>query len=185
MKRLIIVAFLAMVFFGLTGCATSSAYLRDRKNDAQDVVTASCAKGAGFRVRVGPVHVGAIDEQDSFGLRGGTVGQAANNCMESELLVLPQRIEEHRFFSLELYKPITNNRGKDFGAVSKLPFITTGLQGERSFPFYYLTQIEIEFGIGYTVRLGGNIGELLDFMLGWFWIDIFKDDVGNAESTAY
>lgn len=43
---------------------------------------------------------------------------------------------------------------------------------------YYYTQLEVAAGLGYTVRLGFNPGELLDFLLGWTTIDIFGDDVG-------
>ncbi len=32
-------------------------------------------------------------------------------------------------------------------------------------------------GLGGTLRLGFNPGELLDFLLGWFTIDIYNDDI--------
>jgi hypothetical protein len=41
------------------------------------------------------------------------------------------------------------------------------------------TQIDILLGLGGTVRLGFNPGELLDFILGWTTIDIYSDDVAS------
>ncbi len=41
----------------------------------------------------------------------------------------------------------------------------------------YLFQIELYAGIYYGVRIGFNIAELLDFILGFATIDIFDDDV--------
>jgi len=41
----------------------------------------------------------------------------------------------------------------------------------------YWTQIEAVIGIGGTLRLGFNPGELLDFILGWTTIDIYGDDL--------
>lgn len=41
----------------------------------------------------------------------------------------------------------------------------------------HLSQVEVVAGLGPSVRLGFNPGELLDFMLGWTTIDIFNDDL--------
>lgn len=43
-------------------------------------------------------------------------------------------------------------------------------------PAYYFTQFEITVGVYYGVTLGVNFGELLDFILGIFTIDIMRDD---------
>jgi len=45
----------------------------------------------------------------------------------------------------------------------------------------YFTQIEVVAGLGGTIRLGFNPGELLDFILGWVTIDIFNDDLEKFE----
>ena len=39
------------------------------------------------------------------------------------------------------------------------------------------TQLEVVIGLGGTLRLGFNPGVLLDFLLGWFTIDISYDDI--------
>jgi len=40
----------------------------------------------------------------------------------------------------------------------------------------YFTQIEVAAGVIVGVRIGFNPGELLDFIFGWFGIDIYNDD---------
>jgi hypothetical protein len=68
---------------------------------------------------------------------------------------------------------LTDRRGKEYGAgMFWIPFLSVSNRA-----FYY-TQIEAAAGLWYTVRLGFNPGELLDFLLGWTTIDILSDDVG-------
>ena len=43
----------------------------------------------------------------------------------------------------------------------------------------YLTQIEAVVGLGPTIRLGFNPGELLDFFFGWTTLDLFQDDLNR------
>ncbi len=40
----------------------------------------------------------------------------------------------------------------------------------------YFTQMEVSLGVFGGVKLGFNPGELLDFLLGWFTIDLYGDD---------
>ena len=47
-------------------------------------------------------------------------------------------------------------------------------------PSYY-NQIEAVIGVGPSLRLGFNPGELLDFILGWTTIDIYKDDLEQSK----
>lgn len=43
-------------------------------------------------------------------------------------------------------------------------------------PATYFTQVEISFGLFGGTRVGLNPGEFLDFVLGWFGLDLFGDD---------
>ena len=46
----------------------------------------------------------------------------------------------------------------------------------------YYTQCEVAVGTFFpSIRLGFNPGELLDFILGWTTIDIFRDDLEKDE----
>lgn len=61
-------------------------------------------------------------------------------------------------------------RGKNFMASSAFPFWVAADN-----PAYY-SQIEVAGGILLSVRAGFNPGELLDFVLGWVGVDIYRDD---------
>ncbi|OVE81243.1 hypothetical protein BVY04_03710 [bacterium M21] len=60
--------------------------------------------------------------------------------------------------------------------------VETGRKPVRRSPFIwhwpYLTQIEAAAGFGAGIRLGVNPGEFLDFLLGWFGLDPYCDDLG-------
>jgi hypothetical protein len=50
-------------------------------------------------------------------------------------------------------------------------------------PHPYYTDVRISIGLGPAVTLGANPGELLDFLLGWFGIDIYGDDKAGESSN--
>lgn len=54
--------------------------------------------------------------------------------------------------------------------------ITQVVSTEERVPWWYFTEIEAVGGLGLTLRMGVNPGEFVDFLLGWFGIDIFNDD---------
>jgi hypothetical protein len=173
----------------LTGCASTGGYLVDRGRDAADICTATLGAGAGTKARVGPLQLGALVTRDVFGLRGGRIAwwwprdRASGNVVECDFFILPLfgfGIED--FEHEALYEP---ERHKEFMAMKPLPFAALPLAGdagphewERSREYWhYYTQIEAVVALGPSFRLGFNAGELLDFILGWTTIDIFKDDV--------
>jgi hypothetical protein len=77
------------------------------------------------------------------------------------------------FASLEGFRTTdkSDQRGKGFDAKSVIPFLSLGDKA------YYITQVEAAVGLGGTIRLGINPGELVDFLLGWMTIDFYGDDV--------
>lgn len=66
---------------------------------------------------------------------------------------------------------ISDKRNKDIVARSPFPFIAKGAKA----PFY--TEIEVMAGFIFSLHAGANVGELLDFILGWTGIDIYGDDL--------
>ena len=46
-------------------------------------------------------------------------------------------------------------------------------------------QFEVAAGLGGTVRLGFNPGEFIDFICGWFTIDIYGDDIETAKEKEF
>lgn len=66
---------------------------------------------------------------------------------------------------------ISDRRNKDITARSPFPFIAKGAKA----PFY--TEVEVMVGFIFSVHAGVNLGEILDFILGWTGIDIYNDDL--------
>ena len=66
---------------------------------------------------------------------------------------------------------ISDKRNKDITARSPFPLYAKGSKA----PFY--TEIEVMAGFIFSVHAGANVGELLDFVLGWTGIDIYGDDL--------
>ena len=74
-----------------------------------------------------------------------------------------------------------NERNKSYEIEGRgLPFVFWP-DTNRSIPDIYtpsyFSQIEAVLGVVISVRVGFNPGELLDFILGWFGIDIYDDDI--------
>jgi hypothetical protein len=65
---------------------------------------------------------------------------------------------------------ISHARGKDIFATSPYPFYIHGQ------PASYYTQIEVAGGLGMALRLGFNVGELVDFIIGFSGADLYRDD---------
>lgn len=185
-----------------SGCATG--YWADRGRDAADVFTLTLGIGAGVKGRVGPLQVAAIDNTDVIGLRAG---QWLSNCNAMDenseryspfpisSQARPQARTENMMgprvrrtaapwwrrsygFGRELFKYGVRSpaafRGKQLETHSPLPIWVV----DRSPAFY--TQIEVSGGLLFTGRVGFNVGELLDFLLGWTALDIYDDDLSRG-----
>jgi hypothetical protein len=115
------------------------------------------------------------------GLRGGTTF----NLMGRE----PPGESQETFEGLvnqDVFTPdsqttrVSFDRRKAYGAVGVLVFaVPMPDEGRRWYDVapYYFTQVELVVGMGLSVRLGVNPGELLDFALGCLGADIYGDDI--------
>ncbi len=184
MNRLIQITIVLAVVAGMTGCATP--YMIDRRRDAADMFTATIGTGAGVKARAGVLQVGLLANHDAAGLRGGTVGywkwktpELLDSVSDFDWLVVPLYS-----FGVECFHPATHGvaeRSKGFDTEKWLPILTMpmsdvcSLSAPGQVPHYL--QCELVAGVGVTIRLGFNPGELLDFVLGWTTIDIFNDDL--------
>jgi hypothetical protein len=177
-----------LLLVGMTGCATP--YMRDRGRDAADIFTLTVGGlGAGARVRAGPIHCGIIANLGDIGLRGGAIMETIGGiCNPNELEFIGYGSE--MFCPVNFPDDMTANYRLDtkgYEATSHtVPFVTTELfksdllGPEKARPtglHPYWTQIEMQAGFLVMFRLGFNPGELLDFLLGWAKIDIYKDDL--------
>ena len=72
--------------------------------------------------------------------------------------------------------------------MSTFPFIYNEFQTKDVTPCYppatFLTQIDLVGGFIGTARIGFNVGEFLDFALGWATIDIYGDDLHNSTTNS-
>ena len=173
----------------LSGCATGS-YLTDRGNDLADVMAVTIGKGFGASVHAGPAHVGLFGGADCVGLRGGTF--RAKWQQESSfgwaglfdpLIAFPGGdgiSTGYEWFRAPFdVSKISEQRGKLYEVEGIAPFLMVPKRepSSNSNPAYYYTQLEASLGLGLTIRLGFNPGELVDFLFGWFGVDIYSDDL--------
>jgi hypothetical protein len=165
-----------------SGCATSG-YMGDRIRDAGDIFTATVGKGAGVKARIGPVGTGLFVNKDIAGLRGGTLFRIKEDAQFKpydftsiipKLYMFPIFIEDRLTLTGE-----SKLRHKDFEAIGIIVPLVSWVDepNNSSTKWAYNTQIEVAVGLGGTLRLGLNPGELVDFALGWTTIDIYNDDI--------
>ncbi len=185
MKKIACICVICLLALMGSGCATVpyAGYFADRLGDGGDIFTATLGIGAGAKIRVGPIQPALIVARDIVGLQGGQLfanpqGVALGEC------VFPENGGE--FFSF-LGAPGLEwmNRpsyGWQVGWVRgwEGPWTTSV---SWSFPCIVVSnvpqhnaQIEVAGGFILTGRVGFNPVELLDFVLGWFKIDICSDD---------
>jgi hypothetical protein len=149
----------------------TSDYLKDRMRDGADIFTASVGKGIGFKARIGPVQTGLLTVQDIAGLRGGRFSGYDRYSGGCDFCIVLAGFED-----FNCQGRATQPRPKEFVTIYCLVPVPIHFKGGPISNASYWTQIEFVFGIGGTIRLGFNPGELLDFLLGWVGIDIYGDD---------
>jgi len=185
------------VLVGLASGCSPRGYFGDRWADAKDIFTVSVGTGGGAKAQVGPFRAGLFINSDiaglragecfyvpgSFGLRSGSNG-TGNYCSDLDCVFLILAMEsfgpeyKHLETLPENAGALMRERKKSLGDGSVFPYagILVPLNYEDIPPYSY-TQLEVAAGVGGTLRLGFNPGELLDFVLGWFGIDIYGDDL--------
>jgi hypothetical protein len=155
-----------------SGCATSS-YMKDRMTDGSDIFTATAGKGIGVKARVGPVQAGAIDVVDKTGLRGGRLYRPTPfENAGADICIAIVGLDDFNYMGRTM-----GPRRKEFATTYCLVPMPYRFKGGPQLNASYWTQIEVVLGVGGTLRLGFNPGELVDFTLGWFGIDIYGDDI--------
>lgn len=169
-----------------TGCAMSGPGL-DRQRDAADVFTAVLGTGLGVKARVGPLQFALLGDLGGVGLRGGTTFCLIGKDPPGASVELAEGlVSTDAFFPDSRTTHVSLDRRKAYGAIGVLAFAvphpTKELRWYEAAPGYF-TQIEVVVGLGVSVRLGFNPGELLDFALGWFAIDIYSDDLERRKAN--
>jgi hypothetical protein len=193
MKKLHHIVEVLAIAVTLTGCASTKAYFVDRGRDAADVVTVTVGAGLGAKARIGPLHAGILASFDAMGIRGGHIGgydtfrtigwDTTLSCVDAFYCDTTTK-QRNKDYTAETYLSAESGKSKfmpdPHGGVPFIcvPKCNAGVKPPQSCPYYY-TQIEAVLAVGPSVRVGFNPGELLDFFLGWFGIDIMNDDIGT------
>jgi hypothetical protein len=175
----------------LSGCASTKGYLVDRGRDALDIATVGVGVGWGAKMRAGPIQSGLLFEGTCAALRGGEFTHIGKN--------IPPELEgwgnstdgQWLLYGVEFFHGASLPRNKNFYASNLksmnsdydedeggfgMPFFHTLTDDSPPAPTYY-TQFEAVAALGISVRLGFNPGELMDFLLGWVKVDVYKDDL--------
>ena len=190
LRFIAVLAISAAVVCGVCSCANNN-YVKDRQRDVGDVFTLTTGLGGGGAARVGPFDTGLYIGSDYAGLRGGEGG-----VMSESASLLDKEAEELDliFYTTEKFTPDNNNyfelaknRGKLFTAEG-MPFVAVptidDFNQQRN--MYkgcapYWTEVEAIVGVGPSFRIGFNVGEFADLLLGFASIDIYGDDIGAIE----
>lgn len=173
----------------LDGCA--SAYRADRSNDMKDILTFAVGLGLGAKARVGPLQLPLIVQSDYAGLRSGeffaspmrddfwTYVSEAGHVVDQPF---PVYVRDYAtlYSGYEIFDPqgLSEARHKRMCSQGMGVFATVD-EDVRNYGFY--TQIECTVGVIVSLRLGVNPGELIDALLGFVNVDLFRDDVNGEK----
>lgn len=187
-----------------SGCATPPGFYSDRSRDAADIFTLATGLGGGGKARIGPIQCGVLYDSTLLGLRGGewmtssnftndysssglhflNVQQKAPDILDTQMIIAGSEV----FYNFKR----AAERGKTFQADTTLMIsIPTPKPGRGHaqetpprHPATYYTQIEAVLSCGAGFRVGFNPGELIDFILGWFKVDMYDDDLNARKQAA-
>jgi hypothetical protein len=171
MNRILMIVAVTML---VGGCTT--AYWQDRGHDAADIATLTAGTGGGAFVQVGPKPVGYGFIIDASGVEDG--GKLGSVMYLTGLQGVAERFAGYDFEDVRV------KRGK-------LPPLLKDGNEKRPIPImpHHWTSLRIFAGVTvFSMSVGVNPGELVDFSLGWFGVDIYGDDVesrGGNEKGAY
>ena len=162
------------------GCA--SPYWQNRRADAADVFTATVGIGLGATARIGPLHAGLGANADLYGIEAGEVGSLGS--LAGAIVGAGDRASDACYLFAAASEIDLGSRSAARGKnvayrPSGIPFWNPPWS-ESPNPARW-TQIEVAAGLLVGFRLGFNPGELLDFVLGFFGVDIYDDDIARGE----
>ena len=190
MKRLYRAVVILVLPTVMTGCASTTAYFVDRGRDAADILTVTVVGGLGGKVRVGPAELGLCGLTDMVGLRGGEISVFSNEPdREAKLIesvdiewVIGPLFQESFEYETSKYRSDRHKAFRAYGILLGCPvhgneFVGRTVSRDPFTHLQYATEIEVAAAVGVGFRFGLNPGELLDFFVGWFGIDIFDDDI--------
>lgn len=167
-----------LLFVLLAISLTSCAYTRNRINDAKDIFTLCVNPSLGCQVQTGPIRTGVGVSISVYGMSDGYVGECGTGRREvptiQYILIGPGGKESWN-------GNIVRERGKEY---EQKQYFLVGLpkySNSKAWMKPYYTQFEVDAGFLVGLRVGVNPGEILDFFLGFFGVDMYGDDICTDE----
>ncbi|UDQ98290.1 hypothetical protein AAEX28_15080 [Lentisphaerota bacterium WC36G] len=165
MKKFFNIFLISFLVVSLTGCVSNndSDYTVDRKRDFDDIFQTDFMIGAGGKAQVGIINLAAGILSTHF----------TNRKIE-----ISSTLGSLGLMSIEKYSYDKINWARNKNYTSFNLGLSYAQPTNQSALNYYS-----EFGAGFGTPVGGfylgfNPGELLDWSLGYFGIDIYDDDIG-------
>ena len=172
-----------LIFAFILNCKTSLPYFKDRGNDVLDIFDLRVVGALGVEVKSGPISVGLHGGARGFGLKGGevefqedmslTIGLGFGSglcCFHAEYYGSQKPNYRNKYFT---GGRIQRNEGE----------FKVQMDDISPLPLYQYTRLALRTGFIYGVEIAFNPGELLDFALGLFGIDLFDDDYHSKQSS--
>ena len=172
-----------LLLFVCMACRGPGYYVRDRAMDFADIVTAGAEKSVyGVNVTAGPLTLGVNESSNGLGvgLRAGTVGQYSTGSPGGSFTEPDGR--SFVLLNSVSHRPASHCRGgsraKAFRYRNALLVNMYDISGYNSF-----FQFEIAFGLYGGLRVGLNLAEALDFVIGITGLDLLSDDKWCDDET--
>ncbi|MBP7281765.1 MAG: hypothetical protein KBA66_09325 [Leptospiraceae bacterium] len=146
-------------------------YVKDRIMDLRDIIiiTGSVGFMGGVKAQVGPVGLGLYAED------GGGIGHSGIP-LAAESGIRNGEVGSHKtrelIFVINKTSSNPSDSDKDMRSQKRCKSYENSLDNPSSY-----TRLGIGLGFIIGAKLEVNPGELLDFLLGFFLLDIYKDDI--------
>ena len=156
----------------LNGCSAGE-YWRSRGEDAGDLVTLTVGPSLGAKVSVGPLYLNTLGvyHVDSVGRRFGD--WLKNSESEGQDSDIGAWIAVGQSWHVRTESQKRRGKGPEY-FMTDFPFVLGAQRPPRVRPG---APLELIVGLGGGVRFGVDPVEVLDFLLGWFGLDLLLDDI--------